>query len=512
MSLLRRVLVSLLCGLLLSAGAGWADDSVKEDGAQQAEPGGEVVERCVETQHKVTIDGRKVAYTAIAGNLALTQDVEDPKASIFYIAYIRSDAKDPARRPITFSFNGGPGSSSVWLHLGLLGPRRVRMDAMGRPAPPPHALVDNPYSLLDETDLVFIDPVSTGFSRAAEGEDAQQFHGLDEDIRWVGEFIRLYTTRNQRWESPKFLIGESYGTTRAAGLCGYLQERHGMYLNGVMLISSILDFATARFTAGNDLPYILFLPSYTASAWYHERLAPDLQRDLQTALRQAERFANGVYAGALLQGDALSAAERGSVAEELARLTGLSRDYVEQVNLRPSIYRFTKELLRDQRRTVGRLDSRFVGIDADAAGEYGGYDPSYAAIVGAFSAMMNHYVRSELEYESDAPYEILTDKVYPWSYDAYENRYVNVAETLRGAITKNPALRVFVASGYYDLATPYAATDYTFRHLGLDPGLRDRVSMRYYEAGHMIYIHQDSLRRLRGDLVEFLRGATGGAE
>ena len=509
----------VLLPALLSGGVGAAAARADETGGkagageqEQRESKGKVEERVSVTSHKVTIDGKRISYRAIAGNLALTEDIEDPKASIFYIAYVRTDTKDPATRPITFSFNGGPGSSSVWLHLGVLGPRRVKMDAMGRPAPPPHGLVDNPFSILDRSDLVFIDPVSTGFSRAVEGEDARQFHGLDEDVESVGEFIRLYTTRNERWRSPKFLIGESYGTTRAAGLSGYLQEHHGMYLNGIMLISSILDFSTASFATGNDLPYILFLPSYTATAWYHGRLAAELQRDLQAALRESEAFAGGAYASALLQGDALADAERARVVASLARLTGLSEEFIEQVNLRPTIGRFTKELLRDQRRTVGRLDSRFVGIDRDAGGSYPDYDPSYAAIVGAFSAMMNDYVRRELKYESDAPYEILTDNVYPWSYAGYENRFVNVAETLRGAMTRNPALRVFVANGYYDLATPYAATQYTFRHLGLDPTLRDHVTMGYYEAGHMMYIRRDSLRKLRTDLLEFFDRALAGEE
>ena len=332
----------------------------------------------VVTRHSTTIGGQRVEYAVSTGRIVLREELEKggdnagesegekPRASIFFIAYTREGIDDPATRPITFSFNGGPGSSSVWLHLGVLGPRRVLMDEIGDQLPPPYRLVDNEYSLLDVTDLVFVDPVSTGFSRVVPGEKARQFHGIKRDIESVGDFIRLYLSRYRRWSSPKFLVGESYGTTRAAGLSGYLQERHGMYLNGIMLVSSILDFQTASFTAGNDLPYILFLPTYTATAWYHKRLAAGLQRDLKTALAEAERFALGDYALALLQGATLPADRRAAIAQRLSALTGLSVEYIERTDLRIEIHRFVKELLRDQRRTVGRLDSRFQGIDRDA--------------------------------------------------------------------------------------------------------------------------------------------------
>jgi carboxypeptidase C (cathepsin A) len=471
------------------------------------EPKGEAKEEIKETSHEITINGAVIKYRAIAGTMPLKEDIEKPKATIFYIAYTRTDVKDPGSRPITFSFNGGPGSSSVWLHLGLLGPRRVPMQDDGEALPPPYHLVDNEYSLLDKTDLVFIDPVSTGYSRAVEGESPGQFHGVQEDIKSVGEFIRLYLTKYERWVSPKFLIGESYGTTRAAGLANYLQDTHGMYLNGVMLISSILEFQTARFNIGNDLPYVMFLPSYTATAWYHQKLSPDLQADLQGTLRQAEDFADGLYATALLEGDAISDTDYEAVVKELARLTGLSETYVRQSNIRIPMWRFAKELLRDQRRTTGRLDSRFTGIDRDAAGESYEYDPSYAAIQGPYSTLMNDYVRRELEFESDLPYEILTGKVWPWSFSNYENQYVNTAEPLRQAMTANPALKLFVASGYYDLATPYFASNYTVDHLGLDASLRGNITQTYYEAGHMMYIKKSSLAKLRDDLASYLQRA-----
>jgi carboxypeptidase C (cathepsin A) len=473
----------------------------------------------VQTKHSLILDGQELRYTVTCGTIVLKEEAEKksekegesegekPRASIFFVAYTRDGVEDQHNRPLTFSFNGGPGSSSVWLHLGLLGPRRVLLDDEGFAYAPPYKLVDNAYSLLDRTDLVFIDPVSTGFSRAVPGEKPKQFHGFKKDIESVGDFIRLYTTRYQRWTSPKFLIGESYGTTRAAGLSGYLQERHGMYLNGIMLISSILNFQTAEFHAGNDLPYILFLPTYSATAWYHHRLNDELEKDLSSTLAEVEAFAMGEYTHALMQGDDLQDEERLLIARKLARYTGLSDDYIERTNLRIEIFRFTKELLRHAKRTVGRLDSRFKGIDRDSAGEHFEFDPSMNNIQGPYTATLNDYIRRELMFESDLPYEILTERVYPWSYAEFENEYVNVAETLRKAITTNPNLKVYVANGYYDLATPYLATRYTFNHLGLDKSLLGNLRMGYFEAGHMMYIHMPSLAKLKGELVEFMHWA-----
>lgn len=462
------------------------------------------------TQHTVRLaDGQVLRYTATAGHYVLRDEDGTPKTAIFFIAYTRDDVTDKSRRPITFAFNGGPGSSSVWLHMGAFGPRRVRMTDEGAALPPPGSYADNPYTLLDVTDLVFIDPTTTGYSRAEPGQEAKQFHAYEADIESVGEFIRLYTTRFQRWTSPKYLAGESYGTTRAAGLVRYLQDRHGMYFNGVILVSSILNFQTARFDVGNDLPYILFLPTYTATAWYHKKLPADLQADLRRALEEAQRFAETDYTLALMKGDDLPEAERRDIAARLARYTGLSEDYIQKSNLRVPIFRFVKELLRDRRLTVGRLDTRFTGMDRDAAGETFEFDPSYAVIQGAFTAALNHYVRSELKYESDLIYEILTNRVRPWRFEPAENRYLNVAESLRAALTQNPHLRVFVASGYYDLATPFFATDYTLRHMSLEPPLRKNIEVHYYEAGHMMYIHRPSLERLKADLRTFFQRSLG---
>ncbi len=477
--------------------------------AAQQFPAPPAVERLSKTQHTITVKGRAIPYTATAGTLVLKREDEKPLASIFFVAYTRDDVQDKTKRPVTFTFNGGPGSSSVWLHLGAFGPRRVVMPPEGTQPAPPYQLTDNEDTPLVFTDLVFIDPVTTGFSRHAPGENPAQFHSVEGDLDSVADFIRLYTTRFERWGSPKFLAGESYGTTRAAGLSQILLQR-GIYLNGITLISSILNFATTRFEVGNDLPYVLFLPTYTATAWYHKKLAADLG-DLQKAINESRRFAANEYTLALMKGDKITPQERTNVARQLAHLTGLSQKYVEETNLRVSIARFTKELLRDERRTVGRYDSRLEGIDLDAAGERSEYDPSYAAVQGVFTAMFNQYVRADLKYESDLPYEILTGKVQPWNYGRYQNQYLNVAEGMRQAMTQNPNLRVLIVNGYYDLATPFFATEYTVNHLGLDPTLAGHVSLAYCDAGHMLYTKKACLDKLNSAMAGLYQAALGGA-
>lgn len=464
------------------------------------------------THHSVTINGEEIRYTATTGTLVLKEEVdkegEKAKASVFFIAYTRDDVDDMSDRPITFSFNGGPGSSSVWLHLGVLGPRCVTPDDDGELPHPPYQLKNNECSILDKTDLVFIDPVSTGFSRAVPGEEAKQFHGFKKDIESVGDFILLYLGRYKRWGSPKFLIGESYGTTRASGLSGYLQERHGTYLNGIMLVSVVLNFQTIRFAPGNDLPYILYLPTYAATALYHGKLETDTE--FESFVDEVRAFAMGDYTTALMQGSALPTDQRASITQQLAKYTGLTPEYIEQTDLRINIMRFCKELLRDEGRTVGRFDSRYKGIDRDAAGETFEYDPSSAVVQGAYTAMLNYYVRDELEFASDLPYEILSRRVHPWDYGDHQNEYVNVADTLRKAMTTNPALKVFVANGYYDLATPFLASEYTFTHLGLDKSLQDNISMAYYQAGHMMYIDQGELQKMKRDLDAYLNSVLSG--
>jgi len=466
-----------------------------------------VEEQAVEEQdatshHSTVIGGQEIHYTATAGKLRMKNDAGETKAEIFFVSYIKDDVSDAASRPLTFSFNGGPGAASVWLHLGLMGPKRVVVGDEPVTPPPPYEPVQNGYSMLDVTDIVMIDPVSTGFSRPANDEDAKEFHGYREDINSVGEFIEKFVTTHGRWASPTFLVGESYGTTRAAGLAGELQDRHGLYLNGIVMVSSVLNFQTLRFDNGNDLPYVLFLPSYTATAWYHKRLPGPLQSDLRATLREVEQFAANEYNRALMKGDALDASTRQEVVAKLAYYTGLSREFVDRSNLRIGMSRFSKELLRDERRTIGRFDSRYQGIDRDAAGESMDYDPSHAALLGPYTAALNAYVRNELGYKSELKYNV-SGPVNPWNYDSFTNRYLNVSETLRGAMAKNPSLGVFVANGYYDLATPYFASIYTYDHLGLDPALRKNLTMGYYEAGHMMYIHEPSLTRLKQDLTEF---------
>jgi carboxypeptidase C (cathepsin A) len=468
----------------------------------------------VTTKHSIKIKGKTIKYTVTAGTMILKEETTDrekeaegekPKAQIFFVAYSKDGVKDPAKRPLTFSFNGGPGSSSVWLHMGVLGPKRVLLKDDGDLPAPPFRLTDNEFSILDETDLVFIDPMNTGYTRPVEGVAPKQWHGFKKDIELVGDFIRLYTTRHNRWLSPKFLIGESYGTTRASGLSGYLQERHGMYLNGLMLISVVLDFTTIDFNLNNDLPNILFLPGYTATAWYHNVLPG--KKPLQTWLKEAEEFALGDYAKALLKGDSMTKEERADIVKRAAYFTGVSEQFIERSNLRITDQRYFKELLRERGLTVGRLDSRLLGRDRLGVTENAEYDPLLTNIMGPYTAAFYDYIRRELKFETDLPYEILSGFVHPWSYKEFENAYLNVGETLRAAMTYNPHLKVFVANGYYDLGTPYFATEYTFDHLGLAEDLRKNITMKYYEAGHMMYIHIPSLKQMKTDLAKFISGA-----
>jgi carboxypeptidase C (cathepsin A) len=379
------------------------------------------------------------------------------------------------------------------------------MRADGAMPSPPYELVDNPYTWLDQTDLCFIDPVGTGYSRASKPELGKKFWGVEGDLESVGEFIRLYLSRYQRWASPLFLVGESYGTTRAAGLSGYLVER-GIAFNGIVLVSSVLNFETNRFTRGNELPYSLFLPTYTATAWYHKKLPADLQsRDLRSVLNEVEPWAIGEYAQALARGERLPDDQRVAIADKLARYTGLDRHYLELSDLRVDIQHFCKELLRAERRTVGRLDSRFKGIDESAIGETPEFDPSMAAIRPPYTAMFNQYVRSDLGYKTDLTYYILGGGIGPWDWGSAGAGFPDVSASLRSAFSKNPDMRLFVASGHYDLATPYFATSYTLDHLGLEPAERARVVTREYEAGHMMYIHEAELANLKRDVSAFIR-------
>jgi carboxypeptidase C (cathepsin A) len=474
---------------------------------RKAEPLPEPKETRSVTHGALTLDGTRIDYTATAGTLVLRDAEEKARASVFYVAYVRDGIEDPATRPVTFSFNGGPGSAAVWVQFGAFGPRKLLMDDEGRPLGPPGTLVDNPYSILDASDLVFIDPVGTGFSRPAPGVDARQFYSLRGDIESVGEFIRLWTVRNKRWSSPKYVAGESYGTTRSAGLALFLQERYGMYLNGIVMISTILNWQDQDAYPGNDMPYILHLPSYTAAAWYHKKLPPDLQKDLRAALKQSETFALGEYASALLQGDWIPDDKRRETAQKLARFSGLSLDYVERSNLRVEIYRFCKELLRERAQTIGRVDTRFTGFDRDAAGERFEFDPAMEAVNVGYVTMLNDYLRRTLGYESDLIYEYSTRVHENWSWNENANRFANVAEDLRSAITRNPALKVLFASGYYDLATPYFDTPFSVAQMGLPKPLRGNVTIAFYEAGHMMYIRRADHAKFKKDVSDFVRSS-----
>lgn len=486
----------------------------KADAAGDTQPASQPVEPTddlVTTTHEIRAGGRTLRYTATTGRIVLRREtITDgafdghlPKAEMFLTAYTLDDA-DTRSRPVTFAFNGGPGSSSVWLHMGLLGPRRVRSGDVDDRVPPPYSLADNDETLLAHSDIVFIDPVSTGFSRAAKGEKPAEYHGFTGDIESVGEVIRLWTSRNGRWMSPKFLAGESYGTLRAAGLSAFLQERYGMYLNGLILISSVLDIGTIDFTEGNDLPYVLYLPTYTAVAHYHGKLG---DRPLADVLAEAEAFAERDYPWALARGARLTDEQRADVAARLAALTGVSADYVDRVNLRMEHVRFFTELLRDRRQVVGRLDSRFTGWDTDSGREQFSEDPSYAVILGPYTAAVNHYLRTELGYENDLPYEILTGNVRPWSYKEFEGASVTVADRLATAMRANPHLKVHVACGFHDGATPYYAAEYVLAHLAIPAELRANISVEYYPAGHMMYVHEPTRVRQSADIAAFVRSS-----
>lgn len=508
-----------------------ADKQAAKGSEAQPDDSKLLVERLVTTEHKLQLGKKTLEYTATCGTLLLREQDSKParpadegksegrsddsteykgektRAGIFFIAYTLKGVKKPAERPVTFSFNGGPGSSSVWLHLGILGPQRVVTDAMGHCGTPPYALEDNQHSLLLESDLVFIDPVGTGHSRMAAGEKAAEYHDYQRDLDAVGEFIRLYLSRWGRWASPKYLIGESYGTTRGAGLSRHLQEKHDVYLNGLMLVSLALDFQTLSFDPGNELPYPLYLPTYAATAWYHKALRETQQnKPLKQVVADAEAFANGEYWAALMQGSRLTPAERQHIAEQLSLHSGLSADYLLRCDLRPTEFRYFKELLRHRGQTVGRLDSRFLGQDRDDAGEHPEEDPGMANLVGAYAVGINRLLREQLDYASDQPYVVHAPLWKTWSWKGFENRYLSVGENLRRALHANPAMRVYVASGYFDLATPHAAGDYTLSHLGLRDSLQQQIQVSYFEAGHMMYIHQPSLERMAAELRAFVRG------
>jgi carboxypeptidase C (cathepsin A) len=503
--------------------------------SQPATEGAE--QRPVVTEHQLTIDGRPLHYKATAGMIPLKDDAgRQVRGNIFYIAYEKTEpppatspttasatspaaahdgdatpatSPTPTTRPVTFVFNGGPGAASIWLHLGTAGPKRVKIGSDGVPPAPPYSFEDNLNTWLAWTDLVFIDPIGTGYSRA-EGDRGREFYGVRGDLDSVADFIRIYLTRYQRWGNAKFVIGESYGTTRAAGLSELLHERYGIDLNGIVLISTVLNFQTISFDPGNDSGYVLYLPSYAAVAHYHKKLPQDLQsRDVKTVVAEATRWAEGEYTQALLKGTSLTDDERRRIDQQLSRYTGLPLDYVAKANLRIAPFRFEKALLADQGKIIGRMDGRITAYDSDPLNDTPEFDPSLTGYVGLFSTAFNDYVRRELKYENEGVYEFLSPRVGQWDFGT-EGRggYLNVATTLRRCISKVPSTKVFVASGYYDFATPFTAADYTVNQMQLNRELRGNIRQGYYEGGHMLYLNRPGLEALTRDLREFFTWAT----
>ncbi|HZS47291.1 MAG TPA: peptidase S10 [Blastocatellia bacterium] len=458
----------------------------------------------VVTQHSIMLHGKELKYTATTGYIPIkNRQTGESEAHMFFVAYT-VDGAPKESRPVTFAFNGGPGSASVFVHMGAMGPKRVKMLDDGAMPPPPYQLEDNQNTWLDQTDLVFIDAIGTGYSRPDRPDLGAKFWGVRGDIEAFGEFVRMYITHYQRWASPLFIAGESYGTTRAAGLAGYLVD-NGIAVNGVVLISTVLNFQTIRFGVGNDLPYVLFLPTYTAAAWYHHKLPADLQGNLKKTLDEVRKWAETDYTVALQKGDKLTPVERTAVIEKLNRYTGLDKDYIDKSNLRIEIFHFDTELLRDEKRTVGRLDSRFKGYNASNIAERPDFDPANTALNPPYDQTFNNYVHNDLGFKSDLDY-VLSGGIGRWDY-GIDQGYADTSQMLRSAFAKNPYLKVHVVCGYYDLATPFFAAEYTMNHMGVDPSLKKNITFSYYEAGHMVYIDQKAHAQLKKEVSGFIQDA-----
>lgn len=505
------MLTTLLCAFLLASQQPQQPPSppAKTDEAKSAAAKDPLSDddKTIVTHHEILIHGTKLAYNATVGFLPIRNKQGETEARIFFTAYTRTDVSGNQKRPLMFAFNGGPGSASIWLHLGAIGPKRVQLLDDGNLPPPPYTLVDNDTTWLDRADLVFIDPVGTGFSRPAKPELGPKFWGVQGDIESVGEFIRLYLTRSDRWDSPLFVAGESYGTTRASALSEYLLN-NGIALNGVILISSVLNFSLQSTAPGNDLGYALYLPTYTAAAWYHHKLPSSAPHDLSKALAEVEKWVESDYPALLAKGDAITPAEREAAIDRLNRYTGLDKRYLDNANLRVGPSYFEKELLRDQRRTIGRYDSRILGIDLNGISDTPDYDASYSAVRAPFTTAWSQYLRNELEYKTDTPYFVLGEGLTaPWNWGPGGASGLNVATRLRSAMVQNPYMKVLFAGGHYDLATPYFEAKYTINHLNLDPKLRNNVTFVQFDAGHMVYIEKNSRIKLKEDIAAWIDSA-----
>jgi carboxypeptidase C (cathepsin A) len=467
------------------------------------------------TKHSVTIGGKLINYTATAGALILLNDKGEPIALYGYTAYVKDGEADPSKRPVTFSYNGGPGSSSMWLHLGVMGPKRVVVNDPETSMPPPYKMEDNTNSILDISDIVMIDPVGTGISRAIGKGKNKDFWGVDQDIKTVSQFIKQYTTDNARWNSPKFLLGESYGTTRSAGVVDYLQENMGMSMNGVILVSIVLDLRTLTFQRGDDISYAMHLPTYAATAWYHNKLA-EKPTSLELFLKEVRTFTAGDYSTALMKGNKITDDEKNKIAAKLAAYTGLSKEYLLKANLRVNEPQFTEELLRDQHLSVGRLDSRYKGINQNPLSELSSFDPQSTAISPAYIAMFMQYYYEELKVDKSHTYHVSAYSAEGFEWDWKHKRGAgvweepampNTAVDLANAMSHNPKLKVLALNGYYDLATPFYGAEYTFDHMNIEKQIQQNISFKYYEAGHMMYIQPASALLFKKDVAAFILDA-----
>ncbi len=467
------------------------------------------------THHTVTIGGKQISYTATAGALILRNDQDEPIAFFGYTAYTKDGESDQTKRPVTFSYNGGPGSSSMWLHMGVMGPKRVVVNDPYDNTAAPYKVEDNQFSILDISDVVMIDPVGTGLSKAVGKSKNKDFWSVDGDISSVSRFIRQYINENDRWNSPKYLLGESYGTMRSAGVADYLQGNLGIALNGIVLVSTVLDLRTLTFQQGDDISYIMHLPTYAATAWYHNKI-PNKPADLATFVQSAREFAEGEYASALMKGGKITETEKENIAAKLAGFTGLGKAYLIQANLRVTEGQFTQELLRTDHLTVGRLDSRYTGINQDVLSENAEYDPQSSSISPAYIAAFTNYYYTELKVDKKLTYKTSAYSTpgFNWDWKHNKNGFgdaatPNTAVDLAEAMSHNPHLKVLAMNGYYDLATPFYGTEYTFDHMGLEKKIRDNVTFTYYNAGHMMYISPKDGMAFKKDVAAFIRSTSG---